>query len=163
MIKYLTHEEACALVEGAIERCAKTLAYIRLRLDGQKGDVFPDRREVRETDRANLLCNINYYGAYLKGAIAMLLRLRESQLTLEEHIDAASKQYGSTKLKVTAEGKIHNKALLDLILKNTLNIERFLEGGHRVAYTDHERDKKGKLIKCRACFVKKVVKYKEIE
>lgn len=34
--------------------------------------------------------------------------------------------------------------------------------GYEIRFTDHERNKKGKLINCRAYFAKKVIKYEEI-
>ncbi len=111
--------------------------------------------------KTDLMRSIRCYGAYLSGAVAILLRLRDAHLTLEEHITGGSHKT-KDKLKVTSELKVCNKAILDLLLKDKLNIERFLEGGYIINFVDPEKDKKGKLVRCRACFVKKVTKYEEI-
>lgn len=84
----------------------------------------------------------------------MLLRLREQFLCEEPHPGDAR--------KVTSEDKVRNKAVLDFILSSKENVDRFLTGVYEIRLTDHERDKRGKLVKCRAYFVKKVVRYEEI-
>lgn len=84
----------------------------------------------------------------------MLLELRERSMCDEPHHgDAAFKRH---------ESKIYCKAILDMLLKDKTNIDRFLTGEFDIGFADHERDKKGKLIKCRAYFARKVIKYEEV-
>lgn len=161
----LTHEEACVLVEDAIERCAKTLAYIRLKLEcrkpNPKTDVQLSLFEQNTVEQANLLCNINWYGAYLKGAQAMALALKEWNL-----MDFPQQKIGSGNYKGTAkrENPIVNKAVFDLFLSSTRNMEYCMQGlPNNVEIRFHtEKDKKGKVVKATAKFVKKETKYKEI-
>lgn len=150
----LTKEEALSEYDLLIEENIKMLTALRQRAErGRKCDTS---LEVAKS-HTDLLHNVLYYGAYISGAMAMLRRLRDSNLTLEEHILG-----GKDKLKVTPELKVYNKATLDLILGNKLNAERFLEGAYLVAFADHVRDRKGKLQGCRAFFAKKVEKYIEV-
>lgn len=82
----------------------------------------------------------------------MLRLLRENFLCKEQHPTG-------TKIK---DEEIYNKAILDLIMDSMDNVDRFLSQDYdEVRYTDHECNKKGKLIKCRAYFVKRCVSYKE--
>ncbi len=91
---------------------------------------------------------------YIDGARTMLLRLRDYHLCDE----AKPKSYPKDK-----DEKIYNKAILDLIIDSKDNVDRFLSQDYdEIRFTDLERDKKGKLIKCRAYFAKKVIKYKEL-
>lgn len=156
----LTTDEALAECDKLIEENLRMLTILRARIDS-KGIVYHQESLKLAQSKTDLLRNIYYYGAYLSGAVAMLLRLRDAHLTLEEHITGGNHKT-KDKLKVTSELKICNKAIFDLLLKDKLNIERFLEGGYTIGFTDPERDKKGKLVKCRAYFAKKVVKYEEI-
>lgn len=166
MIQYLTHEEACRLVESAIERCAKTLAYIRLRLEKDRGnekyEIDSNGPMMRAVDRANLLCNINWYGAYLSGARAMARAMEEWDL-----LDFPKRKAGHggyTPVTIQRANPIVNKAILDLFLSSSRNLEYCLEGlpNNIEIHYDTERDKKGKLVKCRAFFAKKVTRYEEI-
>lgn len=84
----------------------------------------------------------------------MLLRLREHLLCEEPH--------PGLQFKPKPEDKIYNKAILDLIVSSKDNVDRFLMEEYEIRFTDHERDKKGRLVKCRAYFAKKVVKYEEV-
>lgn len=108
---------------------------------------------VREAGRINLH-KLHDWACYTEGARMMLLRLREYFLCEEPHPGDAR--------KVTAEDKVINKAILDLIMTDKRNVDRFLMQEHEIRITDHEKDKKGKLVKCRAYFARKVVKYEEI-
>lgn len=99
------------------------------------------------------LRKLHDWSCYIGGARDMLLRLREASLCDEPH------KVGYLQRK---EDKIYNKAKLDLIMADKRNVDRFLLGDFEIRYTDHERDRKGKLIKCRAYFARKVVKYEEI-
>ena len=82
----------------------------------------------------------------------MLLRLREHYLCEEPH-----------SIKATKDGKIYNKAILDLIMDSKGNVDKFLSQDYdEIRYTDHEHDKRGRLVKCRAFFAKRVISYKEV-
>ncbi|MCM1022281.1 MAG: hypothetical protein NC403_08765 [Muribaculaceae bacterium] len=94
------------------------------------------------------------WGIYIDGARAMLLMLREHLLLEEPHSGVAR--------KVTADDKVINKAIIDLILSSKDKTDLFLMGEYEIRLTDHEKDKKGKLIKCRAYFAKKTAVYQEI-
>ncbi len=109
---------------------------------------------VREAGLINLR-KLHDWACYTEGARMMLLHLREYFLCEEPHPGDAR--------KITAEDKIINKAILDLIMSSKENIDRFLMEQYKIRLTDHEKDKKGKLVKCRAFFAKKVVKYEEIK
>lgn len=61
------------------------------------------------------------------------------------------------------DGEIYNKAIIELIMASPINMDRFLNQEYQIRYTDHQRDKKGKLIGCKAVFVEKVITYKNIE
>ena len=164
MIPKLTHTEACKMVEDALERVGKTLAYIRLRL---AEDPYYLERDSKErlvkgaVDEANLICNINYYGAYLQGAQRMALALQEWDL-----LDFPLKKIGSGNYKGTKKRspKPVNKAVFDLFLENTRNLEWCLHGlpDNVEIFTQDKTDLKGKVIGKKAIFGKKEIKYKEI-
>jgi hypothetical protein len=59
--------------------------------------------------------------------------------------------------------EIYNKATIELIMSSPINMDRFLNQEYQIRYTEHQRDKKGKLIGCKAVFVEKVITYKNIE
>ena len=93
-------------------------------------------------------------GIYCDGAIAMLLRLREYSLLEEAHNNGKSK----------AEDRIYNKAIIDMLLSSKSNVDRFLAQDYdEIRFSDHERDKKGKLIKCRAYLANRITTYQEIK
>lgn len=160
----LTHDEACRLVEDALERVGKALAYIRLRLaeDPDYTELRGKETEIRSTvDQANLLCNINYYGAYLQGARRMALALEEWDL-----LDFPLKKtgHGNYKSTVKRAAKAVNKAYFDLFIANTRNLEWCLHGlpdGVELFARD-KVDSKGKVIGKEACFAKKQIKYQAI-
>ena len=110
---------------------------------------------ARSIEDAVALRRLPIWSWYIRGARDMILRLREHLLCEEPHA-------GDTK-KVSREDKIVNKAILDMIMYNKDNIDRFLMGQYEICLTDHEKDKKGRLVKCRAYFAKKIVTYKEVE
>lgn len=154
MIPKLTHTEACKMVEDALERVGKTLAYIRLRL--AEDPYFSSEMKVKGiVEEANILCNINNYGSYMKGAMAMFSALEKSGF-----LDIP-KPKG---LSSNKEDRIINKAQLKLYLESQRNLDWFLHGEPNSVqvYTEIERDRKGKVIGARARFVKKEIKYKEI-
>ena len=154
MIPKLTHAEACELVEKVLGRVADTLAYIRKKLE--KNDGIPlSLFDYDTTEEANLLCNINWYGAYLHGVKSTINLLREYGLL---NIPLPK---GVGKVK---DAPIYNKAVIDLIMTDSVSMDRFLSRDFdHIQYTDHERDKKGKLIKCRAYFAKRVTTCVEIK
>lgn len=160
----LTHEEACRLVEDALERCTKRLAYIRLKLEykSPKASEQLSLFDLDAVDRANLLRNINWYGAYLSGARAMARALEEWDL-----LDFPKKKTvhgGYSPIVLQRNDPIVNKAVLDLFLSSPRNIEYCLQGlpNNVEIQLNTERDKKGKVVKATAKFVKKETKYKEI-
>lgn len=144
----LTHEEACSLVERSLERAVNTLLYIRERL---KKKMPFDQFDQAKLNKANLLCNVNWYGAYLNGLQTMLVRLRERGLCDEPQKEKQK------------EGTIYNKAILDLLMSSAINLERFVEGEYDICFADHVRDRKGKLKSCRAYFAKETTNYIEVK
>ena len=147
----LTHTEACRMVEDAIERVGKTLAYIRLKLAESPNYMESSGSEMKvkaRVNEANLLCNINYYGAYLSGAQAMYRAMERNF-----YLDYQKKQEW-----------LVSKAQLELFIENTRNLDWFLHDYPKGVeiFTELERDKKGKLIGAKAKFVKKETKYTEI-
>lgn len=107
----------------------------------------------QEEDRQ--LRKLPIWSWYIDGARTMLLRLRENCLCDEPK----PKGYGKDKYH-----QIYQKAVLDLIMDSKDNVDRFLSQDYdEIRFKDHERDKKGKLIKCRAYFAKRVTTCVEIK
>lgn len=165
MIPKLTHSEACKMVEDALERVGKTLAYIRLRL--AEDSYFIERTgsemKVKGTvEEANLLCNINFYGAYLQGARRMALALQEWDM-----LDVPLKKIGRGNYKGTQKRKPKPviKAVFDLFMEDTRNLEWCLHGlpENVEIFTEDKTDRKGKVIGAIAKFLKKETKYTEIQ
>ena len=161
MIPKLTHTEACKMVEDALERVGKTLAYIRLRLAKDPAYAGLEMKIQGTVDEANLICNINYYGAYLQGAQRMALALQEWDL-----LDFPLKKIGSGNYKGTQKRspKPVNKAVFDLFIENTRNLEWCLHGlpDNVEIVTREILNNKGKVTGVKASFIKKETKYKEI-
>lgn len=164
-INKLTHDECCALVEGAIERGLQTLLYIRKRL-GKKG-TMDEWMEKHCSHVKDVLCDINHYGAYLSGARAMYLALKDQSLlvTPKETITYGNKKFVEGNSLSDKEQRVVNAALLKLYLDNARNMEWLLHGAPdnvelRVRY---ELDKKGKVAGATAMFAKKVTTYEEIK
>lgn len=65
--------------------------------------------------------------------------------------------------KKEKDGAIYNKAVIELIMSSPVNMDRFLNQEYSIRYTEHQRDKKGNLIECKAVFVERVTTYKTIE
>lgn len=108
----------------------------------------------RHQEEERQLRRLPIWSWYIDGARTMLLRLREYCLCDEPK----PKDYGKGK-----DHQVYQKAILDLIMDSKDNVDRFLSQDYdEIRYTDHERNKKGKLIKCRAYFAKRVTKYVEI-
>ena len=109
----------------------------------------------RHQEEERQLRRLSIWSWYMKGARDMLLRMRDHCLCDEP------KPKGWSKNK---DERIYNKAILDLILYNQDATDRFLSQDYdEIRFTDHEHDKKGKLIKCRAYFAKRVVRIEEIK
>ena len=109
---------------------------------------------MREVESQHLR-RLTDWAWYIKGARDMLLKLRDHMLCDEPHPNLS--------FKPKAEDKIYNKAILDLIMSSKDNVSHFLLEEYEICYTDHERDKKGKLVKCRAYYARRVVKYEEVK
>lgn len=142
------------LVQDALARSINALLYIRKKLEKSYRNGKPRQLTLfdeAKIERANLLCNINWYGAYLHGMRMMCLKLRDRCLCDEPKTNSSK------------EDKIYKKAILDLIMSSTINLERFVNEEYEIRFTEHERDKKGKLKSCRAYFAKKTTNYIEIK
>lgn len=158
----LTHTEACELVEELLDRMVKTLAYVRMKIDEPHSvhhiadDGKPHQLSLFAEvaiEEANLLKNVNFYGAYLAGAKRMLTALKDHGML---YIDG---------IKHGKENKFINKALLDLYMASSRNLEWFLtdlpDDSVRVRI-EFMRDRKGRIKEAKATFVKKETAYKEI-
>lgn len=51
------------------------------------------------------------------------------------------------------ENKVYTDAIIRLVMSLIDNTQKFLTTPNRIAYRNHERDKKGKLIKVEAYFI----------
>lgn len=91
------------------------------------------------------LQNIIYWGAYLEGALKTAHALLP--YTLNKNGDA----------------KIYKEAELRLIARDKRSIELFLEGWPIIRYRNHQRDKKGRLVKCEAYFCENYKTTQEIK
>lgn len=148
------------MVEDALDRIGKTLAYIRLRL--AEDPLYLDRTngEMKvkgAIEEANLLCNINYYGAYLQGARRMALVMQEHRL-----LNLPTLKGGKKHDAVKPADKHDVKALVELMNESPRNFEWFLHGwpNNVEIFISHEEDRKGKIIGAKAKFVRKEVKYR---
>lgn len=154
----LSHEEACRLVEDSLERAVNTLLYIKAKLSRPHPNGTLRQLSLFDEikiERANLLCNINCYGAYLKGAKAMFRALERNGF-----LDVPDRESN----KKATEDRITNRAMLDLYLENSRNLEWLLSEVPDTVrmITSFERDKKGKVIKAKSKFYKNEVIRKEI-
>lgn len=159
MASKLTHLEACKLVEDSLERVSKTLAYIRLKLDKPYSDGSPRQLSLFDEnaiEHANLLCNINWYGAYIAGARAMFQALKNN-----DYLDIPRPK---GERKQTVADTIANKAQLDLYMENSRNLDWFLHGFPKgvEVITEFERDKNGKVIGAKASFYKRSMEIQKI-
>ena len=94
------------------------------------------------------LRNLKLWAWYLKGARDMLLMLRKYFLCEEPH------PLYLVPAKYKGELRIYNKAVLDLLLSDKMNIDKFLSGEYP-KFKDFKRNNKGKLLECRAYFAEK--------
>lgn len=72
----------------------------------------------------------------VQGAITLLSRLKEMQVQLFKGKD----------------GKVYSDAIYTCLLEAD-NMDRYLHGVGSLRFTDFEKDKKGKLVKCKAVVV----------
>lgn len=108
----------------------------------------------RHQEEERPLRRLPIWSWYIDGARTMLRLLRDNLLCDEP------KPKGYVRDK---DHQVYQKAILDLIMDSMDNVDRFLSQDYdEIRYTDHELDKKGKLIKCRAYFAKRVTKFMEI-
>lgn len=91
------------------------------------------------------LRNVSYYAAFYQGARHAFMLMGDK--------DSA---YNMTMGKNKSEDAVYRKALYDLITENIRYTEMFMSG-HSIRFFNCERDKKGKLTKCEACFVEEWV------
>lgn len=91
------------------------------------------------------LTNIVQFGAYYQGVLMTLCFVRDNILPL-----------------IKGEDKVYMAASLELATKSKDNARRFLEREYDVRYRNHEKDKKGKVVKCEAYFAKCVTRYEEV-
>lgn len=75
----------------------------------------------------------------LQGARKMLLRLRDSYRIVDVE-------------KIGNDNAVYTKAELDMIVSSKDNTRHFLCGDMRIHFRNHQRDKKGKLIKVEAYY-----------
>lgn len=109
----------------------------------------------RHQEEERQLRRLPIWSWYIDGARTMLLRLREHCLCDEPK----PKGYGKDK-----DHQVYQKAFLDLIMDSKYNVDRFLSQDYdEIRFADHERDKKGMLVKCRAYFAKRVTTLTEIK
>lgn len=77
-----------------------------------------------------------YYGAYYLGALI-----------------AAKKIIEAYPMKAKGDDGVYTKAELDLITRDKANMQKFLEGCHRIGFRNHVRNAKGKLMSCEAYWI----------
>lgn len=95
-------------------------------------------REIEAALKGDVKLNLNNiirYSAYYQGARMAAMKLIEGYF-----MDRAK-----------GDEKVYLKAELELIIGSLENTERFLSGSP-IRYRNHERDKRGKLVKCEAYF-----------
>ncbi len=87
-----------------------------------------------------------YYGAYYLGALI-----------------AAKKIIESYPPKAKGDDGIYTKAELELITRDKANMQKFLEGCHRIGFRNHVRNAKGKLMSCEAYWCEEPEKKNALE
>lgn len=91
------------------------------------------------------LTNIRQFGAYYGGVLMALVFVRDNVIPM-----------------MKGDDKVYMEATFALATKSKDNARRLLESEYEVHFRNHERDKRGKLIKCEAYYAKRVTTYKEI-
>lgn len=89
------------------------------------------------------IINLHDESLYISGARQMLLTLLDNYKIV-------------AKTKGDKDDAIYTKAEIDLILSSMDSTKEFIYGGSRsgIHYYDHKRDKKGKLVSCKAKFAR---------
>lgn len=149
MREELTHEQICEFLEDSLKNCLAALSHIYIqRANGKVKRNALTPKETLVLKKANLLTNVNWYGAYLHGAKAMLSALD------------AHGYLGTQK----ADENLINRAQIKAFTKDARALEWLLEGlpeGVELR-TELKRNKKGKIIGAEAKFVEKKITYTEI-
>lgn len=103
------------------------------------------KNDLARANKDSELCKLPIWTWYVDGARTMLLRLRDFNLCAEPSWDTGIKK----------EKSIYNKATLDLIMESLDNVDTFISlDFENIGFTNHKRDKKGKVKSCRAHFIK---------
>lgn len=88
----------------------------------------------RMADKVSLQ-KVMHYAAYYSGARAAILKLVDEQ-----------------QVRIPDQEKVYDNAFFKLITTSLDNTRRFMDG-QQIRYRNHERNKRGKLVKCEAYFV----------
>lgn len=91
------------------------------------------------------LHNVKYYGAYYGDVLMALVFVRDNVVPM-----------------MKGEDRVYMEATFALATRSKDNARRLLEREYEVRFRNHEKDKKGKVVKCEAYFAKRVTTYKEI-
>lgn len=91
------------------------------------------------------LTNVVQFGAYYQGVLMTLCFVRDNVLPM-----------------LKGEDKVYMEATFALATKSKDNARRLLERKYVVNFRNHEKDKKGKVVKCEAYFAKRVTRYEEV-
>ena len=102
----------------------------------QAQDILERRLSVKQPIKVNLQ-KIVHYSAYYQG-------IRQGLITAQGIIETSVK--GEDKIYLEAEFKLYTSSLRNVQL---------LKDGTEVRFRNHERNKKGKLIRCEAYFVER--------
>ena len=89
----------------------------------------------RMADKIDLRKVMNY-SAYYRGARAAILFLRDVY-----------------QIRIPSQEKIYDEALFKLVTASLDNTRQFMDK-QQIGYRNHERNKRGKLVKCEAYFMK---------
>ena len=102
----------------------------------QAQDILERRLSVKQPIKVNFQ-KIIHYSAYYQG-------MRQGLITAQRIIETSVK--GEEKIYLEAEFKLYTSSLRNVQL---------LKDGTEVRFRNHERNKKGKLIRCEAYFVER--------
>lgn len=91
------------------------------------------------------LHNVMYYGAYYGGVLMALVFVRDNVVP-----------------SMKGEDRVYMEAVFELATKSKDNARRLLEREYEGHFRNHEKDKKGKVVKCEAYFAKCVTRYEEV-
>lgn len=108
------------------------------------------RLALKDVPMANVR-NVQMYSAYYNG-------MRKAFGMMADERSFIHQDYGKTK----AETEVYRKAIFDLITEDIRKTEIFVSGAD-IGFCNHERDKRGKLVKCDAYFFEEYTMRKKIE